>query len=119
MSQWQLFWDEQELNKLHAVNPQIGPTICRSSRREDIILHRIRIGHTYLTHGYLLRGEPAPWCLVCRDTVTVKHLLLDCVMYAHIRDNLFNEGTLSDLFSNVAPDYIYQFLREAGLYYSI
>ena len=106
-SQWQLFWDEQEFNKLHAVNPQIGPTVCRPSRREDIILHRIRIGHTYLTHGYLLRGEPAPWCLVCRDTVTVKHLLLDCVMYAHIRDNLFNEATLSDLFSNVAPDYIY------------
>ena len=117
--QWQLFWDDQINNKLHFVKPTIGPTVCRPTRREDLCLCRVRIGHTYLTHKHLLHGEPAPICLMCRDVITVKHLLLDCVEFSHIRDNLFSEDTLLDLFKNVPPDVIISFLRQAGLLYSL
>jgi len=55
---WQHFWDQQIFNKLQAVHPKLGcwPLSNRERRREQLVLCRLRIGHTYLTHRYLLAG---------------------------------------------------------------
>ena len=29
-------------------------------RRDDMVLHRVRVGHTHLTHCYQLKGEDQP-----------------------------------------------------------
>ncbi len=48
-------------NKLHAIQPYLGswPGSRRNARREEVI----RLGHTYLTHSYLLNREDQPECV--------------------------------------------------------
>ena len=56
LSKWQLSWDRATFNKLHEIKPVLGKnTIYRSLRREEVVLTRLRIGHTRLTHSYLLK----------------------------------------------------------------
>ena len=59
---WQSQWDETVNNKLHEFHPQLGlwPGGSRIIRREESVLSRIRIGHTHLTHCFLLKGENPP-----------------------------------------------------------
>ena len=59
---WQREWDTAVNNKLHATKPLIGeqPSAYRSVRRDEVVLSRLRLGHSYLTHSYLLKGEPPP-----------------------------------------------------------
>ena len=55
---WQREWDTAVNNKLHATKPLIGeqPSAYRSVRRDEVVLSRLRLGHSYLTHSYLLKG---------------------------------------------------------------
>ena len=51
---WQECWDSEINNQLQKIQPKIGKTKrgrCKS-RREEIIMNRLRIGHTRLTHSY-------------------------------------------------------------------
>ena len=76
LSKWQLSWDRATFNKLHEVKPVLGKnTIYRSLRREEVVLTRLRIGHTRLTHSYLLKREDQPFCISCNELFTVKHFL--------------------------------------------
>ena len=52
------------------------PGGSRIIRREESVLTRIRIGHTHLTHCFLLRGEDPPQCIACDCHLTVKHIYL-------------------------------------------
>ncbi|MEN8173077.1 MAG: reverse transcriptase domain-containing protein [Chloroflexota bacterium] len=116
---WQSFWDVQYDNKLHIIKPQIGKTkhSNRSNRREEVVLARTRIGHTYLTDCHLLKGEPRPMCIPCQSPLTTRHILLDCIDFAHIRQNYFTTDTLRELFETYHPDHILGYLKEIGLFY--
>jgi len=50
----------------HAYSGTKQWNVLRLPRRDEIIIYRLRIGHTYLMHGHLLRGETPPRCLVCQ-----------------------------------------------------
>jgi len=116
-NKWQALWDSFPDNKLRSVEPNVTHSITTlDKRRDDIVLTRARIGHTYLTHGYLLRGEQIPECVPCNDIVTVKHILIECMDYAHIRQRYFNEPNLNALFANVQPKKIVDFLKEIDLF---
>ena len=52
-------------------------------RRDGVVLCRTRIDHAYFTNGYLLRGEFQYMC--CNTRLTVRHIILMCAKYAHIR----------------------------------
>ena len=66
---WQNKWNELTHNKLHEIQTVVGkiPAFI-SLRKDDSAIRRLRIGHTYFTHGYLLRGEPVPECMSCAST---------------------------------------------------
>jgi hypothetical protein len=56
---WQTEWDDAKIGtKLHSVQATLGvwPNAYRHSRREELILARLRIGHSYLTNAYLLKN---------------------------------------------------------------
>ncbi|KAG1672408.1 RNA-directed DNA polymerase from mobile element jockey [Nymphon striatum] len=80
LSIWQSKWDGEINNKLHAIKPKLGEwaLACRKSRKEESILCRLRVGHTYLTHSFLLRNEAQPVCGRCQQPLTVRHVLVDC-----------------------------------------
>lgn len=76
---WQRLWDTRTSNKLHLIKPQIGKWPPHSKvRRTEVTLCRLRIGHTYGTHAYLLLGNDPPVCGECGETLTVLHALLEC-----------------------------------------
>jgi len=54
--EWQITWSQCVNNKLFAIKPLLGvrSKSYRKIRREEIMLSRIRIGHSHLTHSYLL-----------------------------------------------------------------
>ena len=70
---WQSEWDEKVDNKLRKIQPLVGRQQPKlSSIRDDMVIRRARIGHTYLTHKYLMV------CNACNELLTVKHALIDC-----------------------------------------
>ena len=86
-SEWQRSWSALPRNKLRELKPNLEPwqSSSRRSRREEVILCRLRVGHTYGTHGHLLRGEERPLCSRCNEPVTVAPVLLACRHYARKR----------------------------------
>ena len=77
---WQHTWSNQQGNKLVAIKPKLSPwqSSSRKCRREEVILCRLRTGHTYATHVYLLCGAERPVCPRCPCSLSVKHVLVDC-----------------------------------------
>ena len=73
---WQQLWDINIHNKLFQIKPTMGEwrPAFKKSRREQVVLSRLRIGHTRLTHPFILQQEPQPHCLTCQTTCTVKHI---------------------------------------------
>jgi hypothetical protein len=100
---WQDRWNQTPFNKLQLIKPKLGETKMGNvtSRREEVSLHRARIGHTYLTHSYLLKHEPCPDCSFCMCPLTVQHILVDCMAYANVRSKYFNVTSLHELFNEM------------------
>ena len=91
----------------------------RKSRREQFVISWLRIGHTRLTHSFILKQEPEPQCLIFQTTCTVKHILIECRTFAVIRKRFFKVNSLTDLLKHVKIDDILSFLRETELYQKI
>ncbi|XP_072378646.1 uncharacterized protein [Diabrotica undecimpunctata] len=73
---WLGRWPLVPNNKLRQANPDLSaktPNLVK--RRDQVVLHGIRIGHTKLTHEHLLRKEPPR---ICYTNITVGHIIIDC-----------------------------------------
>ena len=90
-----------------------------NTRKENTVSNRLHIGHSYLTHSFILRKEEAPVCVACDVVLTVKHTLIECADLLEIRKKYFEEKSLYSLFRNVIPEVIFDFLREIGVFYKI
>ena len=62
----------------------------RPVRREEAVLARVRIGHSYITHSCILKKEDQPQCVACNSPLTVMHIMLDCVDFDLVRTDHFN-----------------------------
>ena len=80
LDQWQSSWNYSIGNKLLEIKPTIGDyhSVVRSIRKEEVVLARLRLGHSRVTHSYLLLGEEQPQCVGCDAPFTVRHFLLEC-----------------------------------------
>ena len=61
---WQECWsDDRRGAKLRSIKPLLGKwsSSCRKSRHQEVVLARLRIGHTNVTHSYLMAKED-PLC---------------------------------------------------------
>ena len=61
-SLWQKRWDKDVGNKLHAIMPQIAEKYYSgcTNRKDEVIINRLRIGHTRLTHSFKMENRPHP-----------------------------------------------------------
>ena len=116
---WQTQWDETVNNKLHEIHPQLGlwPGGSRIIKREESVLARVPIGHTHLTHCFLLKGEDPPQCTAFDCQLTVKHILFECVDVIESRH--FSVNSFRELFEKVPQDRILSYLHEIGLFYQL
>ena len=111
-------WNAAVFNKLHSIMPSLGEwqPNYRIDRKEEVTLARLRIGHTFITHSFMLKGEDWPLCIPCQEPFSVKHFLLDCTDFRIIRSRFYRVSSLKELFDTVEPVRIFSFLKEIGLY---
>ena len=95
---WNPFWGEWK----HS---------CRADRREKVVLARLRIGHTHITHSFILKGEEPPEC-VSNEPFTVKHVLIDCIDFQLTRDRYYRVQDMKELFDTINVSSILDFLKE-------
>ena len=114
----QSIWEKQTQNKLNEIKPYFNSKCAFSNycRKEQTKITRCRIGHTRLTHSYILKNEQAPFCIPCNEPFTVKHFLITCAEFNHIRTKYFKIKTVKDLFNDVPTNKIIIFLKEIGLF---
>ena len=120
-TEWQQQWSNNIHNKLFQIQPTLGDwrPASRKSRREQVVISLLRIGHTRLSHSLILKQDSQPQCLTCQTTCTVKHILIECRTFAVIRKRFFKVNNFTDLFENIKIDDILSFLRETELYQKI
>ena len=75
----------------------------------------LRLGHTRVTHSYLLLGKEQPQCVSCDAPFTVSHFLLECGNFAQVRNNCFHVDNMKQLFQ----DSIMTFLKQIHLFNKI
>ena len=98
---WQEDW-ESTGSKLKAIKPRLAqwPSSMRTSRREEVQLCRLRIGHTLglATHCHLLCGDSRPRCSRCGENFllsTVAHVLVACPRLSFERGRFFGSTSLT------------------------
>ena len=67
---------------------------------------RLHIGHSFLTHSFLLKGEEPPVCIGCDKHLTIEHILLTCSDFIEIRESHFT----------ASPEKIFNFLKEINIF---
>ena len=98
---WQHCWTSiaEPDNKLRQITDDLSPlpnsTCC--NRRWERTLARLRLGHTRLTHGYLMAGDPPPFCEHCGEgtRLSIKHILVECPHHQLARLRAYNRSTLT------------------------
>ena len=123
-SLWQERWDKEVGNKLHAIMPQIDDKYYSgcTNRKDEVIINRLRIGHTRLTHSFRMENRPhPPLCDQCEGDheLTVKHILIECNFLKIIRRRHYDVTDLNQLFKTVSSKRILDFVKDIGLYNSL
>ena len=123
--------DYDRRTNLKEIKSHVQPwsSCIRNVRREEIILCRLRLGHTRLTHGYILDREQRPECRRCNVYLTVRHILIDCILYNDERRPLQTlcqqhrvPVELSTIMGDLHPDIldaVFQFLRACDIFSSL
>ena len=106
---------------LYLVKPTLGPynKFQHLTRAEEVVITRLRIGHTKATKFLILSQGPPTACQHCGQTRTLEHMLLECTVLQHSRDEYYTADSLGTLFETVPGACVVEFLWEAGFFYLI
>ena len=126
-NKWQITWDGLTDNlKLKAIKPLVRKwnSSNHPDRRTSIILTRLRIGHTHITHNFLMKsGEDRqiPICEACQANLSVKHILTECPGLAEERRAFSMHGrSMSNILNDDCDvENLMLFLKDIDFYYKI
>ena len=115
---WQTEWDEFPEYKLHKIFPALNECIVcrRTNRKEETVTARLHIGHSFITHSFLLKGEEPPMCIERDKRLTIGHTLLTCSDFIEIRGSHFTAKSLRMLFEDISPEKIFNVLKEINIF---
>ena len=65
------------------------------------------------------KKEDQPVCHVFDNPFTVKHILIECPDFTHIRNKFYTANDVRTLFQEVDSSRIAEYLKELGLYNKI
>lgn len=90
--QWQCEWDIEIDNKVHLVKPILGKwhSYSQETRRIEVILCRLRIGHTRVMHRFYMCGDDPSQSCHYGEAVTVLHILCVCPSLDKLRRKHFS-----------------------------
>ena len=118
----QIKWDVSIHGRdLYLLKPTLGPPrkFKHLARAEEVVITRLRIGHTKATKSHILSRGPPTACQHCGQTVTIEHMLRECTVLQQIRDEYYTAESFRTLFETIPKACIVEFLREAGFFYLI
>ena len=106
---------------LYLVKPTVGPPnkFHHLTRAEEVVITRIRIGHTKATKSYTLSRGPPTGCHHCGQILIIDHMLLECALLHECRDEYYTVDSLNALFHTIPETCRVEFLRVAGFFYLI
>ena len=115
---WDVFVHGRDLYLLKSI---LGPPkkFQHLTRAEEIVITRLRIGHTKATKSHILSRDPPATCHHCGQTLTIDHLLLECAALQEGRDEYYTADSLKTLFEKISETCIVEFVRQAGVLYLI
>jgi hypothetical protein len=61
------------------------PHPLKMPRKIEVVINRLHIGHTKITHSYIINHEEPPLCNTCGVQVSIKHILTECLFYESYR----------------------------------
>ena len=66
--------------KINDIFPMLKECIVcpLTNSKEETVMARLHIGHSFITHSFLLKGEEPPMCIGCDKRLTIEHILLTC-----------------------------------------
>ena len=68
------------------------------TRAEEVLITRLRIGHTKATESHILPRGPPSACHHCGQTLSIDHMLLECAVVQECRDEYYVADLLNSLF---------------------
>ena len=91
------------------------------------MLCRLRVGHTRVTHEWILKGDRPPMCRHCLDPLTVRHILVECVSFSLLTSTIYPQtanmseiNALKHILGENNKTYdINPFLKQMGCYNEI
>ena len=103
--------------------PKLMRSITRDAenRKDEVIINRLRIGHTCLTLSFRMENRPhPPLCDQCEGDheLTVRHILIECNFLKIILRH-YDVTDLNQLFITVSSKRIIDFVKDIGLYNSL
>lgn len=119
---WRSSWNSLDRNKLREILPEVPIKYNDDHPRHwGVKLNRLKIGHTRLTHEFLLKRDEMPYCDDCIVPLSIKHLLVECPTYTGERNALFGGhiNTMTQIFNPqnlkiFGP--LYRFLHQINIY---
>jgi len=96
--QWQQIWTDITNNKLRNIKPKLEhwPSSSQKDRKTEVLLCRLRIGHTLTTHRHYMERTPPPFCNDCLVPLTVMHFIAECPSLLGERRRFFPETAHSN-----------------------
>ena len=119
---WEARWSRVTGNKLRRIKDTTANwnTNFPNRRKLEVIICRLRIGHTRLTHGHYMERRTSNDCPQCDETpLSVEHVLCECPQYDLARLSHFgcrNPRLESILGRNLPVESLAKFLLDTGTF---
>ena len=121
MRKWQTRWSIEPIaNKLKSIKTTVKPWARKESdRTTEVIMSRLRMGHTRITHCHLMEkpnGVPSV-CRRCQVDLTVRHIMEECPLIEAHRRATIGQGKIEQVLGPEAKiGKIMNFLKRIGIY---
>nr|CAI5864801.1 unnamed protein product [Callosobruchus analis] len=110
---------EPKHRQLHNIVLKVATKLALpKTRRDQVVVSRLGIGHTLATHRFIFQNGESPLCAACSEPLTVVHILQDCTHHQDARaDNHLPDTVSEALLHNF--DRVLKFIRDTNFYYNI
>lgn len=85
-------WSLHEANEMHKLKLLLSEmeSACQRDRPYEVVLCRLRNGHTRLMHPHNVHGENPPECENCQEPLSALHILLECPAHEDKRRHFYS-----------------------------
>lgn len=114
---WENEWPSKRDNKLRMIKNSTKPWETYGTRKQQIMITRLRIGHTRLTQQHLFDISATGKCETCNTPLTVDHIITECRKFENARQKYNIPENLCEALDNNRQtiDKLLHYLKESKL----